>query len=61
LSIDSKHISLEQKVRTIDGGFETDDTVTLKSRRIPAQDYAEFRNACLEIDRALGRTVVIRW
>jgi hypothetical protein len=60
--VDSEHISLVQKVtRLPDGGFETDDTVTLKSRRIPTRAYAEFRKTCLAIDRALARTVVIRW
>jgi hypothetical protein len=61
VNIDSKHIALSQTVREVPGGFETDDTVTLKSRRVPEADYEEFRRACLAIDRALGRSVVIRW
>jgi tetratricopeptide (TPR) repeat protein len=61
LKIDTTHIALEQSVREVPGGFETDDTVTLKSRRIPAVDYPEFRRACLAIDRALERSVVIKW
>jgi hypothetical protein len=61
VNLDSKHVALTQTVRAVPGGFETDDTVTLKSRRIPAADYEEFRRACLAIDRALGRSVVIRW
>ena len=28
---------------------------------IPPEDYAEFREACLAIDRALERKVVIQW
>lgn len=61
LSIDTPHISLQQIIRPVDGGFETNDTVTLKSRVIPPQDYQEFRKACLAIDRAMARKVVIRW
>jgi tetratricopeptide (TPR) repeat protein len=59
--IDSAHISLVQNVRRTPDGFETDDVVTLKNARVPAADYAEFRKTCLAIDRALGRTVVIKW
>lgn len=60
-NITSRHVSLTQLVRRIPGGFSTDDTVTLHSRRVPAADYEELRQALLAIDRALGRKVVIRW
>ncbi len=61
LHIDTRHIALEQTVTPTKHGFRTDDTVTLKSRRIPASDYPEFRQACLAVDRALSRRVVIQW
>lgn len=61
VSIDTSHVALAQTVKVVPGGFETDDTVTLKTRRVPAAEYAEFRRACLAIDRALARRVVIRW
>ncbi|MCK6546117.1 DUF3857 domain-containing protein [Myxococcota bacterium] len=61
VELDTPHVSVKQIVRAIPGGFETDDTVTLKSRRVPAADYAAFREACLAVDRALGRKVVLRW
>jgi transglutaminase-like putative cysteine protease/tetratricopeptide (TPR) repeat protein len=61
VKLDSKYMSLVQTVREVPGGFETDDVVTMKSKRIPLEDYQELRNACLAIDRALGRSVVIRW
>lgn len=61
VSIDSKHISLEQRVRPLANGFETRETVTVKSRVIPAEDYPDFRRACLAIDRAMGRGVSIQW
>lgn len=57
--IDTKYISLVQKISEVPGGFETDDVVTMKARRIPAAEYPAFREACLAIDRALGRKVVI--
>ncbi len=60
-TIDSPYISLNQEVRRTKDGFETDDTVTLKQRVVPAAEYPEFRKACLEIDRALARKVVIQW
>jgi cellulose synthase operon protein C len=60
-NIDSKHVSLTQVVKKVEGGFETDDTVTLKSKEIPPSDYGEFREACLAIDRALARKVVVAW
>lgn len=60
-TIDSPHVSLTQVIRRVEGGFETDDTVTIKSRVIPAADYPAFRAACLAIDRALSRKVVLRW
>lgn len=61
VTLDTKYMSVVQKVREVPGGFETDDTVTMKAKRIPVADYVEFRNACLAIDRALARSVVIRW
>ena len=61
VSIDSEHIALVQKIRRVEGGFQTDDQVTLKSRVIPAKAYAKFRQACLAIDRALARKVIISW
>lgn len=61
LSIETPHISLRQEVRRVEGGFETDDTVTMTSRRVPVDDYPAFRKACLAIDRALARRVVIQW
>jgi hypothetical protein len=48
-------------VKAVPGGFETRDTVSLLSEEIPPEDYPEFRRACLAIDRALARGVVIRW
>jgi hypothetical protein len=60
-NIDSKHIALTQVVKKVEGGFETDDIVTMKTKAIPAEDYSEFREACLAIDRALARKVVIAW
>ena len=59
--IESKHVSLVQEVKAVPGGFETRDTVSLLSEEIPPEDYPEFRRACLAIDRALARGVVIRW
>jgi tetratricopeptide (TPR) repeat protein len=61
MAIESEHVSLVQTVRAVPGGFETDDTVTIRSRVVPVEDYARFREACLAIDRALARKVVIRW
>ena len=61
LNIETPYISLKQTVRRVKGGFETDDTVTLKKREIPAEAYREFRAACLAIDRAMDRKVEIRW
>ena len=61
VSIDTPFISLKQKVRRVAGGFETDDTVTLKQREVPPEAYAEFRKACLAIDRAMDRKVEIQW
>ena len=40
-------------------GFVTDDTVTFKKKRVPPDAYPEFRRTALEIDRALGRRVVL--
>jgi hypothetical protein len=51
---------LVQRIRAIPGGFETDDTVTLRTRRVPASDYPAFRAALLAIDRALERKVVVK-
>jgi tetratricopeptide (TPR) repeat protein/transglutaminase-like putative cysteine protease len=61
VTIDTEHIRLEQLVRKTEDGFETDDTVTMKSKQIQVEDYAEFREGCLAIDRALARKVVIAW
>ncbi len=61
IEVDTPHISLSQKIRKVEGGFETDDRVTLKSRVIPAGAYEVFREACLKIDRALARKVVFQW
>ena len=61
VTIETKHISLKQIVRRVEGGFETDDTVTLSSREIPAEDYEAFRATALAIDRAMARKVVIKW
>lgn len=61
ITVDTPHVSLVQVIRKVEGGFETDDTVTIKSRIIPAADYQDFRAACLAIDRALSRKVVIKW
>jgi hypothetical protein len=60
VTLDTPYISLQQVVRAVDGGFETDDTVTLKKRRVPVEAYAAFREACLSIDRALERKLVIK-
>ena len=60
-SIDTEYIALEQVVRRVEGGFETDDTVTIKRREIPAEAYDAFREACLAIDRAMNRKVEIQW
>jgi len=59
-TVDTPYVSLVQKVRALPGGFETDDTVTLKSRRVPKADYPAFRAALLAIDRALERKVVVK-
>ncbi len=61
IDVDTPYIALRQTVRRVEGGFETDDTVTLKRREIPADAYAEFREACLAIDRAMQRKVEIQW
>ena len=61
INIDTPYISLKQTVRKVDGGFETNDTVTLKRREIPAAGYRAFRQACLDIDRAMDRKVEIQW
>ena len=61
IDIDTPYISLKQTVRRVDGGFETNDTVTIKQREIPPEVYAEFREACLAIDRAMARQVEIQW
>lgn len=60
-TIESKHVSLVQKVERVPGGFQTTDTVSIKSKEIPPEDYEEFRKTCLAIDRALARAVVIKW
>ncbi len=60
-TVDNAHISVVQVVRRIEGGFETDDIVTMKTKEIPPDEYPEFREACLAIDRALARKVVISW
>jgi len=59
VSIDTPLLAFEQVVRRTDDGFETDDTITLKTDVIDVADYPAFREACLEIDRALGRVVEI--
>ena len=61
VNIDTPYVSLRQTVRRVDGGFETDDTVTIKKREIPPEAYAAFREACLAIDRAMERKVEIQW
>lgn len=61
LTIESKHISLVQQVRRTEHGFIADDVVTMSSKEVPAEDYPEFRETCLAIDRALARKVVIAW
>ena len=58
-SVDNPFISLQQTVQAVDGGYETIDTLTLKTDRIAAADYPAFRAACLAIDRALERDVII--
>ncbi len=57
--IDSEYLKLEQTIERTDGGFVTDDTVTFKKKRVPHAAYPDFRRAALEIDRALGRRVVL--
>lgn len=59
-TVDTPYLSLVQRIRAIPGGFETDDTVTLKSRRVPAREYPAFRAALLAVDRALERKVVVK-
>lgn len=59
-SIDGPYISLKQRIEAVEGGFEVEDTVTLKARIVPAKDYDAFRADCLAIDRALDRKVVLR-
>lgn len=61
IEIQSKHISLVQKVTRTERGFLVDDVVRMTTKEIPAEDYPEFREACLAIDRALARKVVIAW
>jgi transglutaminase-like putative cysteine protease len=61
LVVDSPHIRLEQTVEATPDGFRSRDVVTLKSRVVPAADYPGFREACLAIDRAMERKVVIEW
>ncbi|MCA9555388.1 MAG: DUF3857 domain-containing protein, partial [Myxococcales bacterium] len=61
VTVDSKHIRLEHTVSSAADGFSSRELVVLKSRIIPPEDYAEFREACLAIDRALERKVVIQW
>lgn len=60
VTVDTPYLSLVQRIRAIPGGFETDDTVTLKARRVPARDYPAFRAALLAVDRALERKVVVK-
>lgn len=60
VTIESKHVSLVQVVEKTPDGFLTRDTVSLKTKTIPPEDYGEFRNTCLAIDRALERGVVIK-
>jgi hypothetical protein len=58
-TIDTPYASLDQTIRAVDGGYEVDDTVTIKQRRVPKADYPRFREALLAIDRALERKVVL--
>jgi cellulose synthase operon protein C len=60
VQVDTPYISLDQRINRVDGGYETDDTVTFKTRRVPASAYQEFRESLLKIDRALERKVVVR-
>ncbi|MCC7384102.1 MAG: DUF3857 domain-containing protein [Deltaproteobacteria bacterium] len=60
VNLDTPYVSLQQRVERTEHGFVTDDTVTLKAKLIPAADYPAFREACLAIDRALERKVVVR-
>lgn len=59
VEIDSEYLRLEQKLIRTERGFVTDDTVTFKKKRVPPDAYPDFRRAALEIDRALGRRVVL--
>jgi transglutaminase-like putative cysteine protease/tetratricopeptide (TPR) repeat protein len=59
--IESPWVSLEQRVERTDDGFVVRDVVTFRARRVDPGDYEAFRDACLAIDRAMQRNVVVEW
>lgn len=59
--IDTPHLSFTQELTPIPGGFLSVDTLRIPQPRVPAKDYPAFKKACLNVDRALARKVVIQW
>ena len=57
--LDTTHATYLQEARLEDGRAVVHIEVVYKDRRVPLEDYAEFREFCLAVDRAQDQTIVL--
>ena len=59
-TVTSEHLSFTQIITKTADGFIVDENTAILSRRIPAADYAAFRDAALKADALMKRKLRIR-
>jgi hypothetical protein len=56
-TVKSEHMTFTQTITKTSDGFIVDEDTAIHSRRIPAEDYQSFRDACLKADALMKRKI----
>ena len=60
ISLDNPYASYEASYRTLDGRIIFEDIYRLKKRVVPPEDYAEYKDFCIQVSRHARKQMFLR-